>query len=192
VAGKGGGAWKVAYADFVTAMMAFFLVMWIAGQDDKVKRAVGFYFQNPFANSEAGISKTAPRTGSVPEFRVAGSIPQSESITLGRGRNSYNQRDEKSMATKLIGNWVFSDKEANKYWREQTLQHRVLAKESPEVLNKRDTVESVANQMLAKKLKDEILRDVPPQASKLYKDLFYETTADVNWTQIAQDLLLHY
>jgi chemotaxis protein MotB len=192
VAGKGGGAWKVAYADFVTAMMAFFLVMWIAGQDDKVKRAVGYYFQNPFANSEAGISKNAPRTGSVPEFKVAGSIPQSESIAMGRGRNSYNQRDEKSIATKLIGNWVFADKDASKYWREQTQRQRALAKESPEVLNKLETVDSFAIQLLAKKLKDEILREFPPRASRLYKDLFYETTADVNWMQIAQDLLLHY
>ena len=38
MAGKGGGAWKVAYADFVTAMMAFFLVMWIVGQDKPVKQ----------------------------------------------------------------------------------------------------------------------------------------------------------
>jgi chemotaxis protein MotB len=37
MAGKGGGAWKVAYADFVTAMMAFFMVMWLISQDEKVK-----------------------------------------------------------------------------------------------------------------------------------------------------------
>src|SRR6185437_15135919 len=141
-------------------MMAFFLVMWIAGQDDKVKRAVGFYFQNPFASSEAGISKTAPRTGSVPEFRVAGNVPQSESIALGRGRNSYNQKDEKSVATKLIANWVFADKEASKYWREQTQRQRALASESPDVLNKIESVETVANQLLAKKLKEEIMHEV--------------------------------
>ena len=40
MAGHGGGAWKVAYADFVTAMMAFFLVMWIVGQSDQVKEAI--------------------------------------------------------------------------------------------------------------------------------------------------------
>jgi chemotaxis protein MotB len=33
MAGGGGGAWKVAYADFVTAMMAFFLVMWIVARE---------------------------------------------------------------------------------------------------------------------------------------------------------------
>src|SRR5919107_4326841 len=42
-----GGAWKVAYADFVTAMMAFFLVMWLVGQSKEVKSAVAGYFRDP-------------------------------------------------------------------------------------------------------------------------------------------------
>ena len=49
-AGHHGGAWKVAYADFVTAMMAFFLVMWIVGITDKQQRsAISEYFKNPSA-----------------------------------------------------------------------------------------------------------------------------------------------
>ncbi len=45
--GHHGGAWKVAYADFVTAMMAFFMVMWLMGSDDGVKQAISKYFNNP-------------------------------------------------------------------------------------------------------------------------------------------------
>ena len=45
--GHHGGAWKVAYADFVTALMAFFLVMWLVTQSDAVKQAVQGYFQDP-------------------------------------------------------------------------------------------------------------------------------------------------
>ena len=45
--GHHGGSWKVAYADFVTAMMAFFLVMWIIGMDDQTKQAIEGYFSNP-------------------------------------------------------------------------------------------------------------------------------------------------
>ena len=45
--GHHGGAWKVAYADFVTAMMAFFLVMWILAQSDAVKESIQGYFQDP-------------------------------------------------------------------------------------------------------------------------------------------------
>src|SRR5277367_2641917 len=54
MAAGGGGAWKVAYADFVTAMMAFFMVMWITGQSKQMKQAVAHYFNDPF-NS---LSKT--------------------------------------------------------------------------------------------------------------------------------------
>jgi len=43
-----GGAWKVAYADFVTAMMALFMVLWISAQDKKILIATSRYFQNPF------------------------------------------------------------------------------------------------------------------------------------------------
>lgn len=45
--GHHGGAWKVAYADFVTAMMALFIVLWILGQDSEVKEAVSGYFRDP-------------------------------------------------------------------------------------------------------------------------------------------------
>lgn len=45
--GHHGGAWKVAYADFVTAMMAFFMVMWLMNSGEKVKQAVAGYFKDP-------------------------------------------------------------------------------------------------------------------------------------------------
>jgi chemotaxis protein MotB len=45
--GHHGGAWKVAYADFVTAMMAFFLVMWLMGSDEETKAAISHYFNHP-------------------------------------------------------------------------------------------------------------------------------------------------
>jgi chemotaxis protein MotB len=42
-----GGAWKVAYADFVTAMMAFFLVMWLTAQSKDVRANIAAYFRDP-------------------------------------------------------------------------------------------------------------------------------------------------
>jgi chemotaxis protein MotB len=44
-----GGAWKTAYADFVTAMMALFLLLWLTAQDKKIKEAVERAFRNPFS-----------------------------------------------------------------------------------------------------------------------------------------------
>src|SRR5580700_1743379 len=45
-----GGAWKVAYADFTTAMMALFIVLWLTSQDQRIKDAVARAFRNPFAS----------------------------------------------------------------------------------------------------------------------------------------------
>jgi chemotaxis protein MotB len=45
--GHHGGAWKVAYADFVTAMMALFIVLWLMGSSEKVRQAVAGYFNDP-------------------------------------------------------------------------------------------------------------------------------------------------
>ena len=47
--GHHGGAWKVAYADFVTAMMALFMVLWLTSQDQRIKEAVERAFRNPFS-----------------------------------------------------------------------------------------------------------------------------------------------
>ncbi len=46
-AGGHGGSWKVAFADFMTAMMAFFLVMWLVNQSEEVKKSVTDYFSTP-------------------------------------------------------------------------------------------------------------------------------------------------
>lgn len=48
--GHHGGAWKVAYADFVTAMMALFMVLWLTSQDQRIKDAVERAFRNPFSS----------------------------------------------------------------------------------------------------------------------------------------------
>ncbi len=58
--GHHGGAWKVAYADFVTAMMAFFLVMWIVGLNQNIKEAIAGYFKDPTAFMEAVAKGNAP------------------------------------------------------------------------------------------------------------------------------------
>ena len=45
--GQHGGAWKVAYADFVTAMMSLFIVLWLMNSSEKVRQAVAGYFNDP-------------------------------------------------------------------------------------------------------------------------------------------------
>lgn len=59
-----GGAWKLAYADFVTAMMAFFLLMWLLGTTtEPERRGIAEYFQNPFkASAEEKGADVGDRT----------------------------------------------------------------------------------------------------------------------------------
>jgi len=63
--GHHGGSWKVAYADFVTAMMAFFMVMWILGMDENTRKAIEGYFSNPVGYKKGYSSGASPAsTGS--------------------------------------------------------------------------------------------------------------------------------
>lgn len=65
-----GGAWKVAYADFTTAMMALFLCLWLTSQDQKIKQAVERAFRNPFS------SVTKQSVGIIPQKNVTASYKQ--------------------------------------------------------------------------------------------------------------------
>lgn len=62
--GHHGGAWKVAYADFVTAMMALFIVLWLLSTSEQVKKAVGGYFQDPTgAGKQTGTTQAGTGEG---------------------------------------------------------------------------------------------------------------------------------
>jgi chemotaxis protein MotB len=66
-AGHHGGAWKVAYADFVTAMMAFFMVMWILGMDQQLRNSIEGYFSNPVGFKKGySAGKTPLSSGNSP------------------------------------------------------------------------------------------------------------------------------
>src|SRR5271166_5986926 len=60
--GHHGGAWKVAYADFVTAMMSLFIVLWLLNASKKVQEAVGGYFKDP-TGTAAKIGSTLAGAG---------------------------------------------------------------------------------------------------------------------------------
>ena len=85
--GHHGGAWKIAYADFVTAMMAFFLLMWLLGStDEATKKGISEYFQNPFAVAMTGGQSVGDRTsiinagGSDLTSKDAGQVNQGEAV----------------------------------------------------------------------------------------------------------------
>lgn len=85
--GHHGGSWKVAYADFVTAMMAFFLVMWILGVSTSEQRAaISAYFQNPSATP--GTATMAP-PGKVGPGGASDAV-----IDMGGGMNRPHSPDQ--------------------------------------------------------------------------------------------------
>lgn len=63
VHGHHGGAWKVAFADFMTAMFALFLVLWLVNQSSDVKSAIAGYFQDPLGRADEFGSSILPGDG---------------------------------------------------------------------------------------------------------------------------------
>ena len=63
-AGGHGGAWKVAFADFMTSMMCLFLVLWLVGQSSDVRMAIQGYFRDPLGTARYSGSSPVPGTGS--------------------------------------------------------------------------------------------------------------------------------
>lgn len=88
--GHHGGAWKVAYADFVTAMMAFFLVMWIMGMSPDDRKQVQGYFNDPM-----GFMKATPK-GSPNIGPTGGSRSAQRQITQGTAAKAV-QKDEREL-----------------------------------------------------------------------------------------------
>jgi chemotaxis protein MotB len=63
--GHHGGAWKVAYADFVTAMMALFIVLWLMNSNEQVQKAVAGYFRDPQGDGKQSSSVPGLAEGSI-------------------------------------------------------------------------------------------------------------------------------
>jgi chemotaxis protein MotB len=82
-----GGAWKVAYADFTTGMMALFMVLWILSQDEEVIVATTRYFQDPYM---AGVPKSTPV--SQPDGRKGSMVDQ----IMGRSDSTMKNSDDTS------------------------------------------------------------------------------------------------
>ena len=191
MAGKGGGAWKVAYADFVTAMMAFFMVMWICSQDQKIRDEVAHYFSSPsfFFKDPVGQGKKPDVTGAVMENPVAGTVPQAKSVAMGKGRQSHTAAGPDGRATKLLSDWIHSKPGSEKYWREQAAKARARAALTKGPDAKSGEQEDAAAHQLAKQMRDEFTKGMPVQEGSPYGDLLYEILAEVHWTELAQDML---
>lgn len=94
--GHHGGAWKVAFADFVTAMMALFMVLWLVAQSPQTKSAVGAYFRDPLGLNSGGNTEvnTGPNTGGAGLFGGGNTaVAVDTSFAAGKGSDQRPTKD---------------------------------------------------------------------------------------------------
>jgi chemotaxis protein MotB len=144
--GHHGGAWKVAYADFVTAMMAFFLVMWLVGAGTKQQRAaISEYFKNPSMtqgqSTMAPSGKMGPGGASTSMIKLGGAMD----LPKGPGDNQAFAKPSASDIDKLA-------KEKEKRRLEQLMK---------------DLTEAIAKSQAMAPYKDQLLIDITSEGLRI-------------------------
>lgn len=127
--GHHGGAWKIAYADFVTAMMAFFLLMWLLGSSTKSQlEGVSEYFKTPLKVALSGGS----------------SVGDSSSLIKGGGTDLTRQQGQVNKST------VKEDQKAKKIIKERAelIKLEGLKKKIEDAVEANPSLKKFANQLL--------------------------------------------
>jgi chemotaxis protein MotB len=158
--GHHGGAWKVAYADFVTAMMAFFLVMWLVATADPGKRAAIFeYFKNP-SMQEGDSPKPAPGQNG------PGGASNS-AINLGGAMEAPRAGpDVKPMIGQVLEDLEAAQREETP---EETRARKLAeAREKAQLDGLHDQLRSaIDNSQALKPFKDQLLLDITPEGLRI-------------------------
>lgn len=109
--GAHGGAWKIAYADFVTAMMAFFLLMWLlSSTTEDQQKGISDFFNQPFlvtlfGGPGSGGSVSILPGGGDDLTRTAGEVPRADPVTLARqlGEEAVRQEAQRLERERIEG-----------------------------------------------------------------------------------------
>jgi chemotaxis protein MotB len=161
--GHHGGAWKVAYADFVTAMMAFFMVMWLVTAVSKEQRAAIFdYFKNP--SMEPGKS-VKPAPGQMGPGGASTAV-----IDMGGGLDAPKNSLEK---TDSIGATVMTSPAPPIDLRTDE-EKAADAEEAKKLLEKKqldalmqDLREAINQSQALQPFKDQLLLDITPEGLRI-------------------------
>ena len=160
--GHHGGAWKIAYADFVTAMMAFFLLMWVLGSTTAGDLAgISSYFQNPLRISMAGGQGSGDTT------RIVKSGGGSITLTTGQEAKADADTDERRVSNS-------KSTEIENARRDNTSLTSSLAEGGPGGSDRGLTKEQA--QALESKVNQAI--DADPELSKMKGQIFMDITAE--------------
>jgi flagellar motor protein MotB len=184
-----GGAWKVAYADFVTAMMAFFLVMWLVTQDKQVKESVARYFTDPSGFYQIGSNKRPSETGSLFETEHRGKVPGKTYQVSGRGRGAHIDRGQGEAETRIVSDWLLSSPDDLNYWQKQAERQREAAARSESVRDKTITVDQATRMQLAQQIQGELAERMPMDLDPMYRQLLDSALLYVDWTGVADEIL---
>ncbi len=100
--GHHGGAWKVALADFMTAMFALFLVLWLVNQSSDVKSAIAGYFQDPLGRADEFGSSIIPGEGAQTQMARPLAPPQVVDLRIDRLMNIAQDLKDKLGTVPLL------------------------------------------------------------------------------------------
>ena len=144
--GHHGGAWKVAYADFVTAMMAFFLVLWLMAATSKPERAaISEYFRNPSTLSGSSATPApgmaGPGGASTSMIKLGGATD----VSRGNSNDPFQNRQE-AVPTPV--------------------QEREREKQRLEAL-KQELQEAISQSQALEPFKDQLLLDITPEGLRI-------------------------
>ena len=162
-AGHHGGAWKVAYADFVTAMMAFFMVMWLVTAVSKEQRAAIFdYFKNP--SMEPGKSvKPAPG-------QMGPGGASTSPINLGGGLDAPKtslKKTDKIGATVMTSPAPPIDLKSDEQRAAEAIElAKLLEKKQLDALMQ-DLKEAISKSQALKPFKDQLMLDISPEGLRI-------------------------
>ncbi|MDQ6646297.1 MAG: flagellar motor protein MotB [Pseudomonadota bacterium] len=147
--GHHGGAWKVAYADFVTAMMAFFLVMWLLGIGTREQRAaVSEYFKNP--------SMTPGAATMAPPGKLGPGGASDSAITLGGAMDISHGPGKDKHGAPIVKKDV---REA------AALAHKQEAARLDELMKQLNA--AIQNSQALAPFKDQLLIDITPEGLRI-------------------------
>ena len=189
MAGGGGGAWKVAYADFVTAMMAFFMVMWLVSQDQKVKDSVAKYFVDPVGFSLSGSNDRPKDSAGVFEQEYAGPVPGAKSRTSGRGRGNMASRENQDSETTMVADAILEEPDKAERWQGEAKKQLDAAKNSPAVRAGTMTETEAAKLMLSRKMRQQITNEAMQSTQGVYQDLVSTSLNRVDFDALAEEVI---
>jgi flagellar motor protein MotB len=190
MAGKGGGAWKVAYADFATAMMAFFLVMWLISQDQKIKESIAHYFQGPVGINVLGESSRQKESGGLFFSEVHGTVPNQTHRTAGRSIDLLRDFHKDENATMVVAEWLLEEPNHYQRWHQSAGKAIEEAKKLPTVQDGVSGVEDAARRLLARQMKDEMLALTKRSVTDpVLLDLMETTMYQIDWEAIADECI---